>query len=147
MSFSLYLFLFSHNNYTFDILCFINFFLLSSLHINKLSKFARYLRARYLLEARRLARMGDQGDAVADDGDVLDEDAERRVLVGRHLDDVDVELAEELRQSQVLRPGLVQRHLAPRAKRQRDPAEDRVRVPVQRHTRSSAFLSPTSRST
>jgi len=101
----------------------------------------------YLLETRRLARVGDQGDAVADDGDVLDEDAERRVLVGRHLDDVDVELAEELRQGQVLRPGLVQRHLAPRAQRQRDPAEDRVRVPVQRHARGSAVLSPTSRST
>lgn len=87
----------------------------------------------YLFEARRLTRVGNQGDAVADDGDVLDEDAERRVFVGRHLDDVDVELTEKLRQSQVLRPSLVQCHLAPRAQRQRDPAEDRVRVSVQRH--------------
>lgn len=70
---------------------------------------------RYLLETRWLARVSDQGDAVADDGDVLDEDAERRVFVGWHLDDVDVQLAEELRQGQVLRPSLVQRYLAPRA--------------------------------
>lgn len=70
---------------------------------------------RYLFETRRLARVSDQGDTVADDGDVLDEDAERRVFVGWHLDDVDVELAEKLRQGEVLRPSLVQRHLAPRA--------------------------------
>lgn len=68
---------------------------------------------KYLFETRGLARPRDQGDAVADDGDVLDEDAERRILVRRHLDDVDVELAQELRQGQVLRPSLVQRHLAP----------------------------------
>lgn len=68
---------------------------------------------KYLLETRGLAWTRDQGNAVADDGDVLDEHAERRVLIGRHLDDVDVELAQELRQSQMLRPSLVQCHLAP----------------------------------
>lgn len=68
---------------------------------------------KYLLETRGLARPRNQGNAVADDGNVLDEDAERRVLVRRHLDDIDVELAQELRQGQMLRPSLVQCHLAP----------------------------------
>ena len=89
----------------------------------------------YLFEARRFAWMGNQGNAVANDGDVFNEDAKRRVFVGRHLDDVDVELAEKLRQGQMLRPGFVQCYFTPCTQRQRDSAEDCVCISMQRHAR------------